>query len=229
MPSHVEARALAVQRDMLSELVEHDRRQQMRAEEAARRGMERRGRLADRLAIPARELLPHRLDHLEAARDLLERFRHVLAQLRQPCAAATPADRRRLNHDTLALNVIRKGFAHRALAGEGAHGLRFRRCRFSRQFILGRRRHQFFELQFQLVDQPLGALTAWAMLLALEFADLQLQIRDQRFGAGQPRLRIGGVGDRRIALGLAAQPCLALGQQRGLGAGKVRRQRERCR
>jgi len=50
-------------------------------------------------------------------------------------------------------------------------------------------------------------------------ADLQLQIRDQRFDVGQPRPRIGRVGDRRIALGLAAQPRLALGQQRGLGAG----------
>ena len=107
--------------------------------------------------------------------------------------------------------------------------MRSRRRSLSRQFILARRRHQFFELQFQLVDQPLGALAAWAMLLALEFADLQLQIRDQRFGAGQPRLRIGGIGDRRIALGLAAQPRLAFCQQRSLGAGKVRRQRERCR
>jgi hypothetical protein len=146
--------------------------------------MEWRRRLADCLAIPARELLPHRLDHLEAARDLLQRFRHVLAQLRQPCAAAAPADCRRLHHDAFTLNVIRKGFAHRPLAGEGAYGLRLRRRSLSRQFILARRRHQLFELQFQLVDQPLGALTAWAMLLALEFADLQLQIRDQRFGAG---------------------------------------------
>jgi len=79
-----EPRALAVQRDVLPELVEHDRRQQLRADEAARRGMERCGSLTDRLAIAAGKLLAHRLDHLEAARDLLQRFRHVLAQLRQP-------------------------------------------------------------------------------------------------------------------------------------------------
>lgn len=36
-----EPRALAVQRDVLPELVEHDRRQQLRADEAARRGMRR--------------------------------------------------------------------------------------------------------------------------------------------------------------------------------------------
>jgi hypothetical protein len=47
---------------MHAELVEQDGRQQLRADEAARRGMERRGRLADPLAIAAGELFPHRLD-----------------------------------------------------------------------------------------------------------------------------------------------------------------------
>src|SRR6476620_4253419 len=48
------------------------------------RGMERRGRLADLLAIAAGELLAHGLDDLEAARDLLQRPGHILAELRQP-------------------------------------------------------------------------------------------------------------------------------------------------
>ena len=74
--------ALAVQRDMLPKLVEDDRRQKVRADEAARCGVERRGSLADRLAIAAAELLAHRLDHLEAARDLLQRSGDVLTQLR---------------------------------------------------------------------------------------------------------------------------------------------------
>ena len=81
-PLGFEARALAVQRDVLPELVEDDRRQQLRTDEAARRGMERRRRLADLAAIAAGELLAHRLDQLEAARDLLQRLGDVLAQLR---------------------------------------------------------------------------------------------------------------------------------------------------
>src|SRR6202043_1989418 len=74
---------LAVERDMHAELVEQDRRQQSWADEAARRGMERRGRLADLLAIAAGELLAYRLGQLEAARDLLQRPGHILTDLRQ--------------------------------------------------------------------------------------------------------------------------------------------------
>ena len=40
-PLGLEAQALAVQRDVLPELVEDDRRQQLRSDEDARRGMER--------------------------------------------------------------------------------------------------------------------------------------------------------------------------------------------
>ena len=61
--------ALPVQRLMLAELLEQDHRQQVGAGKAARRHMERRRRLGDRLAFPARELLAHRLDHLPLARD----------------------------------------------------------------------------------------------------------------------------------------------------------------
>ena len=47
------ALALAVQRLMLAELLEQDHRQQAGSREAARRDMERRGRLRDRFASPA--------------------------------------------------------------------------------------------------------------------------------------------------------------------------------
>src|SRR5690349_1648116 len=83
-PLAPEARTLAVERDMHAELVEQDRRQQLWADEAARSGMERRGRLADLLAIAAGELLAYRLDQLEAARDLLQSPGHILTDLRQP-------------------------------------------------------------------------------------------------------------------------------------------------
>src|SRR6201982_3850459 len=72
----LEARTLAVERDMHAELVEQDRRQQLRADEAARRGMERRGRLTDLLAIAAGELLAYPLNQLGAGRGLLQRTCH---------------------------------------------------------------------------------------------------------------------------------------------------------
>lgn len=71
---------LPVQRVVLPELLEQDRRQQVRAGKAARGRMERRRRLADLLAIPAAELLPHCLDHLPLAWNDLQRLGDVLAQ-----------------------------------------------------------------------------------------------------------------------------------------------------
>ena len=49
-PLGLKAHTLAVERDMHAELVEQDRRQQLRTDEATRRGMERCRRLADLLA-----------------------------------------------------------------------------------------------------------------------------------------------------------------------------------
>ena len=63
------ALALPVQWLMLGELLEQDHGQKVRPGKAARRHMERRRRLGDRLALPAGELLAHRLDHLPAPRD----------------------------------------------------------------------------------------------------------------------------------------------------------------
>ena len=216
---------------MLSKLVEHDRRQQMRAEEAARRGMERRGSLADRLAIPARELLPHRLDHLEASRDLLQRFRHVLAQLRQPRAAAAPADRRRLNNDAFALNVIRIGLAHRPLAREGAHGLVFSPPQ--PRPPVHPRSPPSPVLRAAVPAGRSAAGCAHGVGHASRARVCRSAIADTRSAlrcwTASPSHWPASARHRRIPLGLAAQPCLALSQQRGLGAGKVRRKGERRR
>ena len=61
--------ALAVQRLMLAELLKQDHGQQVRPGKAARRDVEGCRRLHDLLAFPARELFPHRLDHLPLPRD----------------------------------------------------------------------------------------------------------------------------------------------------------------
>ena len=191
------ALALPVQRLMLAELLEQDHGQQVRAGEAARRHMERRRRLGDRLAVPARELLAHRLDHLPLARDHLQRLGDVLAELRQLRRAAAGTALRRGDHDALARQMLGERLARRPLALERLDRLRLRRRLLGRQFVLGRGRLQLFELQLHLLQQPRLALRAAAVKLAPQLLDLQLEMGDQRFGAGQVRLGIGrfGLGD----------------------------------
>src|SRR3954471_21307480 len=109
---------------MHAELVEQDGRQQLWADEAARRGMERRRWLADLLAIPAGELLAHRLDDLEAARDLLQGLGHILADLRQSRSTAAGAGRWSFNNDALVFDIVGPRLAHRPLTREGTDVLR---------------------------------------------------------------------------------------------------------
>ena len=92
--------ALPVERLVRPELLEHDHGEQARPEQAARGGVERRGRLGHRLARPAGEPLAHGLDHLPPARDHLQRLRHVLAELRQPVRPAARTTCRRRNMTT---------------------------------------------------------------------------------------------------------------------------------
>lgn len=211
---------------MHAELVEQDRRQQLRTDEAARRGMERCRRLADLLAIAAGELFPHRLDQLEPARDLLQRLGHILAQLRQSRSTAAGAVRWSLNDDALAFDVIRPGLAHQPLAREGAHALGFRRGGTCGKLILARRGDEFFKFQLQLLDQPRRALGALPVQFALELLDPKLKMHDQRLVGRQLRPRTGSVRDGHIAFCLQS---LALGQQRHVGTREVRRKSARLR
>ena len=77
---------LTVQRLVLTELLEHDHRQEARPRPSPRDDMERRRRLRDLLAIAAGELLPHRLDHLPLTGLRFQRARHILAELAQAIA-----------------------------------------------------------------------------------------------------------------------------------------------
>ena len=83
------ALGLPVQRLVLAELLEHDHRQQAWSRPSPRYHMERRRRLADRLAVPAGELLPHRLDHLPPPGAC--RLQHVTC-----VTASSPSLRRRM-------------------------------------------------------------------------------------------------------------------------------------
>ena len=165
---------------MLAELLEHDHRQQARASPSPRDRMKRRRRLADLFAVSAGELLPHRLDHLPPARRRLQRPRHVLAELVQARAAAARASRRRIDHHTLARQMVGERVALGAPAGEGPNRRRLRGRLFRRQFVLGGARRQFLELERQLVDQPHGPFRPLPVDLSLELRDLQLLRRDQR-------------------------------------------------
>ena len=162
------ALALPVQRLMLAELLEQDHGQQVRAGKAARRHMEGRRRLRDRLAVPARELLAHRLDHLPLARNDLQRLGDVLAQLRQlrstrsRDSSPAPGSRRARAADDRGTAC-----ATAACAGTTCTVCVLRRRLLGRQFILGRGRLQLFELKLHLLQQaapcaPSGCRTAGA-------------------------------------------------------------------
>ena len=214
------ALALPVQRLMLAELLEQDHRQQVRAGKAARRHMEGRRRLRDRLALPARELLAHRLDHLPLARDHLQRLGDVLAELRQLRRAAAGTALRRGDHDALARQMLGERLARRPLALERPDRLRLGRRLLRGQLVLGRSRLQVLQLQFHLLEQPRLALRAAAVELAPQLLDLQLEMRDQRFVAGQIRLSVGRLGfsARRNA------PRLPRARRAPRGSSRARRQ-----
>ena len=76
-----EGGALPVQRQMVAKLADQDHGEQARTGKAARDRMRRRRRLADRLAVPAGELLAHPLDDLPPPRLAFERLGHDLAEL----------------------------------------------------------------------------------------------------------------------------------------------------
>jgi hypothetical protein len=205
---------LPVQRLVLAELLEHDHRQQARARPPPRDHMERRRLLAERLAVPAGELLPHCLDHLPPPGRRLERLRHVLAELAQAKAAAARAGGRGIDHHALARQVIRERVALGAPAGKGAHGCR-PGCRlFRRQFVFRGAGFELFKFERQLVDQPRRALRPLPVDLALELGDPQLLLRDQRHVLRGFRLR-----DRQFCRDLEAPRPLC--NQRRLQGGDI--------
>jgi hypothetical protein len=144
---------LAVERLMLAKLLEQDHRQQARPRPTTRNDVERRGCLADLLAILAGEFLPHGLDHLPLARDRFQSLGDVLAHFTKPFATATTTSRRRRDDHTLAGQMVRKGISFGALAGK-SRNRRNRGCgNFSGQLIFGGTCFQLFERKGQLFDQ----------------------------------------------------------------------------
>ena len=170
--------------------------------------MERRRRLADRLAVAAGELLPHGLDHLPGSGDHLQRLGDVLAQLAQARAAAAVARRRRLDHHPITGKMLGEGVAlSRPLAGETGHGRGLGHRQRRGDLIFRGAGLQLFELQLHLIRQPRRALRCGAVNLPLKLGDPQLLMGDQRqilgpHGLGDRQLRIGGgpLSDRGVLL-----------------------------
>ncbi len=174
---------LPVQRLMLAELLEQDHGQQARPRPSSRDHMERRRRLADLLAVPAGELLPHRLDHFPLTRQRFQRSRHVFAELAQAIAAAAFARRRRIDHHPLARKVVGERVALGALARKSGTVVVLATACSAAKLVFRRARFQLFEGQRQLVDQPRRALRSLPVNLAL-------QLRDPQASAAQSARRL---------------------------------------
>jgi hypothetical protein len=172
--------ALAVERLMVGVFFNEDHGQQARPGKTPCDHMEGRWRLADLLAGPAAELLPHMLGHKPLPRHHIQGLGDILAELRELAAAAARARCRRRVDDTLARQVIRKVPARR-LAPREASDLGAGRLGLGR--VLPRRRGQFLELQLHLIEKSLAALGARTKSLALHLGDHQLKMLDQRLGA----------------------------------------------
>ena len=99
---------------MLPVLLEQHHRQQAWPGPAASDHMERCRWLADLLAVPAGDLLTHRLDDLPAARNDFKRLGDVFTNPAQPSSAASRAGAGRGNDDAFARQVLGKRLARMA-------------------------------------------------------------------------------------------------------------------
>ena len=106
---------------MQAVLGEQDVGEQLWAGAPARDRVRWGGRLADRFAGPAGELLAYVLDHLPLARNQLQRLGHVLADLAQCRTAAARAGRGRRIDDPLARQMLgQRRRAGRRRSNDGA-------------------------------------------------------------------------------------------------------------
>ncbi|GCD75133.1 hypothetical protein NBRC3299_1425 [Acetobacter pasteurianus NBRC 3299] len=171
---------------MLQELVAQDGRQQPWAGASARDRMEGGGWLGDALAVPAGELLPHRLYDLELARDHLQRLGDALPQFAQTIAATARTLCRCGDDDPLARQVGTQGLASPVAPGCCRADSGIRRI-FGR--VLGERRLQFFQFEFELGQQAAPPLRRGAETVLAHPRDKMFEMGNLRFGAGRTGFR----------------------------------------
>ncbi|MGY4437355.1 hypothetical protein ACVW04_000137 [Bradyrhizobium sp. LM2.3] len=202
-PLALEARTLAVERDMHAELVEQDRRQQLWADEAARRGMERRGRLADLLAIAAGELLAYlsiSLKRRGISSSVLVTSSPIFASRDPPQQA----------------QVVGASMTTRSRSMSSGHGLL---CVFAAAACAASSSSLAVVTSSSSSNSSCSISRAVRSercpYFAFELLDPQLEMRDQRLVVRQLRPRTG-------SHRLGSQPRLTLGLQRRQGTHKVR-------
>ena len=161
---------------MLAVLLEQDHRQQAGARPSPWAiTWNGAGAWAMLLAVAARELLAHRLDHLPLAGNDLQRLGDVLAQLRQARAAT-------------AGQAVGPGTTTRSRGRCSGNGLRAGRLRVKAATLVVlatafsaassssvAEALQLLELQLQLIEQAGAAFGALAEAIAVELLDLQLR------------------------------------------------------
>jgi hypothetical protein len=186
-----------------------------RSGEPARHDVERRRRLADRLAGPARELLAHVLHDLPLPRHHFQRLGDVFAELGEAGRAAAGAGGRTRHDHPLARQMRRQRPARWPPAGGSTRRGVLVAGRFGGDRVLRGGGLELLELQLHLLEQPRLALAALAVELAPQLLDRQPQMRDQRLGARSlgPRLRELGAPDTDQPL-----QCLDIVGQRIIGA-----------
>ena len=196
---------------MLAVLLEQQHGEEAESGPSARDNVEWCWRLRDLLAISAGELLADGLDDLPLAEDHFQGLGDVLAQLRQPGAAAGRARTRRRHDNALARQVLGKGLLHRRLALEAADAGGLLGGGLGDEGLLAGVGLELLEQQLHLVEQAAGAFGAGAVLLALQLGDLQLEMGDQRRGG---TLASVGVSELRFRFVDPQNGCRSERQQR---------------
>jgi len=169
--------ALTVERLMQAVLLEDEVGEEVRAEHSARRHMEGRRGLADLLALPARDFLADRADHLVTCRFLLERLGNVGGQTAKIIRSAARALLARRHDHVLAGQVRGEVPPGATLAGEGGNARGPGRGDFT--FDLGGAGVglQLLEGDLQLFEQAAAALGAGAIFVAAHLLIHQLKVR----------------------------------------------------
>ena len=177
--------------------------------------MKRCGRLADLLAVAARELLPHGLDHFPLPGDELQGTGHVLTELAEPVPTTARACCRRIDHHALPGQVVGKGSSRfRALTHEPCDGRGLGDGKFRRDLIFGGAGLQLLELEFHLILKLGAPFLAGPIELALQLGDPERLMRDQGLIVGGH-----GLGHRQLGRGIE----MLLFCRRCLGAGCCQR------
>ena len=173
---------------MLGELLVGDHGQEAGAGPRPWDNVERRGRLADLLAITTGELLPNMDDHLPCPRHDLEGVVGGLTEIAKAITAAALAKGWTGDQNPLPRQMLGKGLTRGALAEERRDGRGLGGGALRSELIFGRRGDKLFELQLHLIqNQPSAPFRLHPVDASLQLLDLELKVENERLA-----IRVGG-------------------------------------